>query len=120
MAGGGAGRGRKKLIDALLYTLEMGSVERRIVQESYARRQPLPPRIANAPQLAIGLELYYLAYMEISTCRSVGMTAGPIPWTSVQDYATAFDFDEEQTENLHVYVRAMDKAFLDHLNAKTS
>lgn len=94
----------------------MGQIERRIVEESYRRRSKLPDRIQNAPQLRLGLELYYIAFIDLSTCRTTGFGAGPIPWSVVQDYADTFDFDEDQTEALHYFVRKMDAAYLDHVN----
>lgn len=94
----------------------MGHIERRIVEESYLRRSRLPDRILNAPQLRLGLELYYGAFSELSSCRTTGFGAGPIPWSVVQDYADTFVFDDEQTEALHYLIRKMDSAYLDHVN----
>lgn len=46
------------------------------------------------------------------------MGLASIPWTSVNDYAKAFDFDEEQTEDLFFYIRKMDAAHLKRLDSK--
>lgn len=62
----------------------------------------------------MGLELYWYAFFELSTCRSVGFAPGPIPWTAVMDYAQAFGLDDVQTHLLVRFVRAMDGAFLNH------
>jgi hypothetical protein len=75
-------------------------------------RLPFPERIANAPRLQIGLELYYEAFWELGSCRAFGMSLGPIPWTAIQDYARAFDLDEKQREDLVYYVRVMDLEYL--------
>lgn len=80
--------------------------------------RPLPERIQNAPQLHLGLQLYYDAFFELNTCRTVGMGLGPIPWTAVIDYARAFEFDDEQTDSLIYFVREMDAAFLAQKNKK--
>ena len=79
---------------------------------------PLPDRIQNAPDLLPGLELYYLAFMELSDSRSIGMGLGPIPWKVVHDYAQAYGLDSDQTEEMHFHIKEMDAAYLQHLRSK--
>lgn len=50
--------------------------------------------------------------MELHSCRSYGFGMGPIPWTAIRDYATAWDFDEEQTIELFRLIRSMDNELL--------
>lgn len=75
-------------------------------------RLPLPRKIANAPELNFGLELYYDAFWDLSTCRMSGYSLGPIPWGSVNDYASTFEFDDEQRHALHYYIRVMDNVYV--------
>lgn len=75
---------------------------------------PLPPKIANAPQLQMGLELYYDAFWELSTCRPTGWGLGPIPWHAMHEYAVAFGFDSEQRDWLFYLIRELDQAYLRH------
>jgi hypothetical protein len=75
---------------------------------------PLPKAIASAPQLMLGLELYFDAFFDLSTCRSMGFSMGPIPWSAMRDYALAFEFSEEQAEDLFHYVRVMDIEYMKH------
>jgi len=77
-------------------------------------RLPLPAKIREAPSLFQGLELYYDAFLELSSCRFTGFALGPIPWTAMRDYAEAFELDEEQKDDLFYFVRAMDVAYLEH------
>ena len=79
---------------------------------AYRLGQPLPERIANAPELHLGLELYLQAYFDLDSERSNGMGVGRIFWTSIADYAKAFDLDEDQTDDLFYFIRAMDNANL--------
>ena len=95
----------------MLYGLEQGGVEKRIIEQCMREHLPLPKKIANAPQLFFGLELYYGAFLDLSTCRS-GLGDGPISWQYVHDYAIVNEFSEEQGENLHYFVMKMDAAFL--------
>jgi len=81
--------------------------------------RPLPPKIAQAPVLHPGLELYWTAFHELNTCRSYGFTPGPIPFTAIMDYARAHEFSEDQTETLFHHVRVMDQAYLDYNHRKS-
>lgn len=83
------------------------------------QRKPLPEKIANAPELMLGLELYYSAFWDLTTCRQLGFgAAGAIPWSAIKDYAVAFDFDEEQAEDLFYFIRKMDNAYLEFYKPK--
>lgn len=81
--------------------------------------RPLPDAIANAPEISLGLELYYEAFLELHSCRGVGFGEGPIPWTSIIDYCEAFDIDGEQREDLIYHVTRLDKVYLDWTRKKS-
>lgn len=78
---------------------------------------PLPQKIANAPELRIGLELYFGAFLDLCNSRS-GMGDGPIPWTVVAEYSKANDFDPVQREDLHFYISKMDTVYMKWVRAK--
>lgn len=82
------------------------------------RRQPIPEVIANAPALLPGLEVYYEAFCELSTCRQTGMGVGPIPWTAVDSYARRNGFEGEGFDYLLRMVRALDDTFVAYTRAK--
>lgn len=92
--------------------MEQGDVEKAVIEACVRARQPLPSAIANAPQLFDGLELYYLAFIDLSTDRGIGFGEGPIPWTSIDRYCARLGLEGEEREDFHHYVRAMDKTFL--------
>lgn len=76
---------------------------------------PLPERIQNAPELEMGLELFYNAFMDLTSCRGAGYgTEGPIPWTVVRQWADVHGLSEEQTEDLEYHIPRMDEAYLTH------
>lgn len=102
----------------MLYVLEMGLIEQGIARQAYAANQPMPDKIANAPELEEGLEVYFEAYFDLDTERNHGMGLMQIPWSKIQMYAEANQFDEEQTEELHAYIRQMDNANLARLDKK--
>jgi hypothetical protein len=64
----------------------------------------------------LGLELYYIAFLELSTCRAFGMSEGPIPWTAIQEYCLVNEIEGEQKEDLLVIIRDMDSCYIDWRN----
>jgi hypothetical protein len=76
----------------------------------------LPDRIANAPELAPGLQLYIDAFFDLDSERSHGQGLSQIPWSSITNYAKAFEFDEEQTEDLFFFVKRLDGEHLKRLS----
>jgi len=97
----------------------MGQAEQRIIRECSARKRPLPERIQNAPDLLVGLELFFQAFIELNTCRSTGWSAGPIPSWCIDEFCTKNELIEEEAEDLAYHVRKMDQAFLNHMSAKS-
>jgi hypothetical protein len=93
--------------------------ERRILVQCLRERLPLPQKIQNAPELKLGLELYFGAFFDLNTCRPSGWSIAPIPWSVINDYAQTFELDEMQTEDLFFFVGHMDAAFINHHRAKT-
>lgn len=73
---------------------------------------PLPDRIASAPILLPGLEMYLTAFNRLSTCRQIGMGVGPIPWTAIGVYADQEELDEEHRSDLYYFVERLDCEFL--------
>lgn len=79
---------------------------------------PLPKAIADAPELEPGLDLFYLAFMDLTTCRSMGFGEGPIPWTAVRDYCNDMDLEGDQREDMFIHIRLMDTVYLNHRASK--
>lgn len=80
--------------------------------------RPLPEKIQNAPILLDGLELFFVAWLELSSDRAYGMGEGPIPWTSIRNYANEYDIVGELREDLYYFVRSLDVAYLTHQGKK--
>jgi hypothetical protein len=79
---------------------------------------PLPKAIADAPELELGLELFYLAFMDLTTCRSMGFGEGPIPWTAVRDYCDDMELVGDQRDDMFAHIRMMDTVYLNHRASK--
>ena len=78
----------------------------------------VPAAIRDAPELWLGLGLYYSAFWDLSSCRQVGFGEGPISWLAIDAYATARGLDSDQRDDLHFFMPAMDRAYLKHLADK--
>lgn len=102
----------------MLYDLEQGKTEATILAQAAKNRMPIPERIRNAPYLHPGLHYYYYAFVELSTCRNIGMGEGAIPWIAVREYALAEGLDEEDFDRLLILVRGMDIEYLDYQRRK--
>ncbi len=96
----------------------MGPHEQAIAKQSFRAGQPLSERIQNAPELRIGLQLYIQAFFDLDSERSHAQGLAAIPWTSINEYAKVFDFDEEQTDDLFFFIRKLDASHLKRLDAK--
>ena len=103
----------------LLYTLEQSPHEKKIIQQCLRERLPFPQAIQKAPDLWIGLELFFGAFLDLDGDRPSGWSMRPIPWTSLMNYAEAYNIVDEQREDLFYYVRAMDKAYVKRINEQT-
>lgn len=81
-------------------------------------RLPLPARIQNAPELQLGLELYFLAFFELSSCRPIGMDEGPIPWIAIWDYCERLGIEGDQRDDMFYHIRSMDNAYFQYKSSK--
>lgn len=101
--------------------LEHGAVEATVLRQAYRRGVPPPEFISGAPELREDLQPYWVAFDELSSCRSYAGMAGvpqPIPWTAINEYAIRHRFAGEAFDDLVDLVRAMDTAFLKHAAEK--
>jgi hypothetical protein len=79
---------------------------------------PIPKSIQNAPDLFLGLEIYWVGFLDLANDRPIGMEEGMISWATVEHYARALDFNSEQTEDLHFHITALDVARSKHGDQK--
>lgn len=98
----------------------MGAIEQNLARQAMRSGQKMPDRIANAPELNLGLQLYIEAFFDLDSERSHAQGPTPIPWTSIQSYAEAWDFDDEQTEDLFYLIKKLDTFNLKRISDKMS
>lgn len=92
--------------------MEQGATEKFIIQQCVQQKLPLPARIANAPELMLGSEFYFLAFLELTTCRN--SADGVVSWLAIKAWADEYEISGEQREDLFHHVQAMDAAYMKH------
>jgi len=57
--------------------------------------------------------------MELTSDRHIGINGESwIPWTSIRLYCKEGGLSQEQTEDMHYFIKAMDTAYLNHVRKK--
>lgn len=95
--------------------LEMGPIEQSIAKQAMRAGNPLPKRIAEAPELRPDLALYLQAFFDLDSERNHSLAPTAIPWSKIKDYAVTYEFSEEQTEDLLFFIRQMDSEHLQRI-----
>jgi hypothetical protein len=85
-----------------------------IIRESIRRKQPLPERIADAPRLRPGLDLFWEAFQALTSCRSVSGFGPPsrIPWTAIDRYSERHGHSYDLALSMVEILGEMDEAYL--------
>lgn len=60
----------------------------------------------------IGDDVWIADFMELHTCRDIGMGEGPIPWTAIRDYAADRGIAGPDRRAFETVIRHMDAAYL--------
>lgn len=98
--------------------MEQGPVEETIVEQCARQKLPLPKKIRDAPELHLGLEFYFSAFFDLTTCRPGGMGMYPIPWKEILRYGLFFQLSFDQMEDLFFFMRRMDEAWITYFEKK--
>lgn len=67
----------------------------------------------NAPELFLGLELFYIGFLELTSCRSIGMAPGPIRTLDMMDYCDRNGIVDEQREDFLWLMTRLDQKYLE-------
>jgi hypothetical protein len=63
------------------------------------------------PAIFPGNEWIYDAFMTLDSCRTLGMSAGPIPWVAVDRYCQVKGYDAEESDILWAVLHRADTEF---------
>jgi len=81
---------------------------------------PLPDRIKAAPELWMGLELFYGGFLDLTSTRQMGMGLGPISLMTILEYCLYKGIDGEQQEDFVFLVQHLDHKYLEWSRSRTS
>lgn len=95
-------------------------MEQGIINQAVRFNARIPDRIANAPVLREGLDLYLDAFFILDSERYGGGSILPIPFSAIVNYAILYDLSEDQREDLIYFVRRMDSAHIKRQLDKSS
>ena len=73
----------------------------------------LPDWYQNCPEVTEIDEFFLRAFWDLSTCRSVGMSVGPIPWRDMSEYARVEGLDPDVRAAFIQVLRQLDVKYLD-------
>ena len=85
-----------------------------IMQQALRLNAPLPDKIANTPDLELGLDFYLEIYLDLCSDKDVGFGEGPIPWSSMNEYAYRYDITGDDFERMVAIVRSADAEIVKH------
>lgn len=70
-----------------------------------------PQALLERPTLQPGLDVYLAAYYELQHDRPIGMSAGTIPWSSIQRWADLHGMlDMDEVADLENHIRMLEAA----------
>lgn len=96
----------------LRYDLEQSKAEKTVVQQARLNNLPVPEKMKNKPMLRPDLRFFWMAFLDLSSERTMGMSEGPIPWSAAVSYANWHGLSHEETEDLWFLIGRMDEAYL--------
>lgn len=76
--------------------------------------EAIPPALKNMPDIS-GDEWILESFWELSTCRAIGMTVGPIPWTAVKIFADELELSSISRDLFFRAVRYLDIIYMEHI-----
>lgn len=88
-----------------------------LVSEYRAAGLKVPPELLERPAVPEHLLFYWSAFWELSSDRSFGMGMGPIPHSSISQYAAGRNLDNDMTDKFTAIIRNMDGGYRESMQA---
>lgn len=79
---------------------------------------PVPDAIRNAPELHLDEQLYFTGYLDLNSCRPIGMGEGPIPWSAMMEYCMVHGIAGELLDDFMYIIRHLDNEIQAYKAAK--
>jgi len=88
------------------------------IKAGIAKGRPLPEWINDEPPRLPNENFYLRAFNDLTTCRDVGTSIGPIPWRDIFVYAGFKGLEHDLIDPFIQIIREMDSAYLDYQRDK--
>lgn len=95
------------------YSLDQGPGEAKIIQECLKFNLPLPAPIRDAPELNLGLELYFTGFLDLSSERQTGMGLCSIPLMRIYEYCLVNGIDGDQRQDFIWFIQRIDAKYIE-------
>jgi hypothetical protein len=83
-----------------------------------AQQQAAAEWMSHAPKVEDDYRIYWNGFHELTSCRQLGMTVGPIPFTAIAEYTQFYPFMEAEAHFFVDVIRRIDNAYLKLLHKK--
>lgn len=83
-----------------------------------AAGETLPEHLAEGPELALDLVLFYNAFTTLDNCRVSGFDVGRIPWDAIDRYCVKHDITGDMEDDMHYFLGCLDDAYREHIEKK--
>ena len=74
--------------------------------------RPLPQWYLDEPEVYPADYFYIKSFDDLNTCRSFGMSIGPIPWRDIIEYAHYQNLEDNFIDHFVSIIRIMDNAYI--------
>lgn len=82
------------------------------MQQALRLNAPLPDKMANIPDLNLGLDFYLEVYLDLCSDKDIGFGEGPIPWSSMDNWAKRYNIVGYEFERMVSVLRYADNEIL--------
>ena len=102
------GKLRERLLWELRWSRDGYAVKQRLEQG----KEP-PSWFYDEPHTSDAEWFYIRSYFKLATCKGVGMSMGPIPWTAIHEFVDRIGFDQEMRGVFERVIWSLDNEWQD-------
>jgi hypothetical protein len=84
------------------------------VEAAIEKGRELPEWYLDNPEVPDDWLNFLHIFNDLSSCRQIGMTLGPIPWDAILRYCQYKEYDEETTSLVMTVMKHLDMTFMDY------
>lgn len=86
---------------------------------AYKSKKPIPAFIENAPELEIGAQMYYKAFIRLGTCRVNAFSIGAIPVTAIIEYGLYLGLSDCELDDFITVITKVDAEYISEISEES-